>query len=67
MEVELLNSIYNIYLMLIGGYIILAIGSIGYLLGLHRLYKQQEAFEEKMQQEIIEQLEINKTSKIISE
>ena len=58
MEVELLNSIYNLYLMLIGGYIILAIGSIGYLLGLHRLYKQQEAFEEKMQQEIIDKLEL---------
>ena len=67
MELELLNSIYNLYLMLIGGYIILAIGSIGYLLGLHRLYKQQEAFEEKVEQDIINQLEINKSSKISKE
>lgn len=58
MELELLNSIYNLYLMLIGGYIILALGIIGYMLGLHRLYKQQEAFEEKMQQEIIDKLEL---------
>ena len=44
--------------MLIGGYIILAIGAIGYLFGLHRLYKQQEVFEKKVQQEIIDKLEI---------
>ena len=67
LEIQLLNGIYNLYLMLIGGYIILAIGSIGYIISLHKLYKQLESFEEMVQQEIIDQLEINKTSNIIEE
>lgn len=65
---QLLNNIYNLYLMLIGGYVILAIGIIGYMFGLHRLYIQQKVFEEKVQQEIINQWEIkNSTSKVIEE
>lgn len=65
---QLVNNIYNLYLMLIGGYVILAIGIIGYMFGLHRLYRQQKVFEEKVQQEIINQWEIkNSTSKVIEE
>ena len=68
MELQLLNSIYNLYLMLIGGYIILAIGIVGYMFGLYRLYKHQKVFAEEVQQKIIDQWEIkNNTSKAIEE
>ena len=56
MEIKFLDCLYNLYLMLVGGYIILLIGVIGYLIGLHKLYKQQEAFEEKVQQDVMDKI-----------
>ena len=42
MELELLNKLYDLYLMLVGGYVLLLIGTVAYMIEMYRLYKKQE-------------------------
>ena len=58
MEIELVNKLYDLYLMLLGGYVILLIGTVGYMIEMFRLYKKHKVFEEKMEQEIINKYEV---------
>ena len=58
MELELLNKLYDLYLMLVGGYVLLLIGTVAYMIEMYRLYKKQEVAQEKMQQEIINKYEV---------
>ena len=58
LELELLNKLYDLYLMLVGGYVLLLIGTVAYMIEIYRLYKKQEVVQEQIQQEIIDKLEI---------
>ena len=58
MELELLNKLYNLYLILLGAYVFLLIGTVVYMIEMHRLLKKQKVAQEKMQEEIIDKLEI---------
>ena len=40
MEIELVNKLYNLYLMLLGGCVILGIFTMGYIVAIYRLYKR---------------------------
>lgn len=58
MELELLNKLYDLYLILLGAYVFLLIGTVVYMIDMHRLLKKQKVAQEKIQEEIINKLEI---------
>lgn len=58
MEADLFIKMYEFYLILFGGYVILLIGTIVYMFEMYRLFKRQEAANKKIQREIVDKIDI---------
>ena len=48
MDVEIVNKLYELYLMLLGGYVFLLIFTIGYVIAIFRLYRNVNVILEEV-------------------
>jgi len=58
LELEMINKLYNLYLMLLGGYVLLLIFTIGYIVAIYRLYKNMNKI---MMEEVNNEVYYNKS------
>jgi len=54
----MINKLYNLYLMLLGGYVLLLIFTIGYIVAIYRLYKNMNKI---MMEEVNNEVYYNKS------